>query len=127
MSYRRDVETLLGTECMTELLNHVRGGKMSDDQIKWFVEHLGELSKTDPEAPNVLLGSHKRRMSRDKDKEQDSELLDVLSDWWKNHMYDETHERAIAILVEALSHSNVKCKDLASKLSPVPEKVGLII
>ena len=72
MSYRREVDSLLGKECITKLLNHVRGGNMSDDQIKQFVEKVGELSEIDP---NVLFGNHKTRMRRDKDRAQDIELL----------------------------------------------------
>ena len=40
MSYRREVESLFGKECMNKLLNHVRRGKMSDDQMRDFVEQL---------------------------------------------------------------------------------------
>ena len=60
MIYRREVESLLGKGCMTKLLDHVRGGKISDDQMRYFVKQLGELSEIDP---NVLFGNHTRRMS----------------------------------------------------------------
>ena len=120
MSYRREVERLLGKECLTKLLNHVRGGKMSDDQMKDFVQQLGELSGIDP---NVLFGNHTRRMSRDKDREQDTELLEVMSDWWKCSLFEMTQERAMEVLVDALSNPNVKCKHLANQLSPVSTQV----
>ena len=73
MSYRREVENLLGKERLNKLLFHVRGGQISDDELKAFVEHLGELSQINP---NVLLGNYMRRMSRDKDRRQDTELLE---------------------------------------------------
>ena len=38
---------------------------MDDDQMRHFVEHLGELSEMDP---NVLFGNHMRRMGRDKER-----------------------------------------------------------
>ena len=120
MSYRKEVESLLGKECMTKLLNHVRGGKMSDDQMRDFVEQLGELSEIDP---NVLFGNHTRRMSRDKDRAQDTELLEVMSDWWKCSLFEMTQESAMEVLVDALSNPNVKCKHLANQLSPVSNQV----
>ena len=81
MSYRREVENLLGKECITELLNNVRGGKINDQQMKDFVLQLGELSKTDPEAPNILFGKHTRRMSRERERGLDTELHEVRNDW----------------------------------------------
>ena len=65
MSHQREVES---QECINILLNHVRGGKMDDDLMRHFVEHLGELSEMDP---NVLFGNHMRRMGRDKERRQD--------------------------------------------------------
>ena len=123
MSYRREVENLLGKECITKLLNYVRGGHMSDDQIMEFVLQLGELSETDSEAPNVLLGDHKRRMERFKDRAQDTELLQVMYDWWENRLYEMTRDRAMDILIKALSLPNVKCKHLAKEISPLPSQV----
>ena len=115
--YTRDVENLLGQECITKLLNYVRAGKLSDNQMKYFVQHLGELSEIDP---NVLLGNHNRRMERDKtgNRTQDTELLEVMSDWWKESLYKMTHEKAMDILVRALSKPEVNGKDLARDLSP---------
>ena len=115
MSYRREVESLLGKECMTKLLDHVRGGKISDDQLKCFVEHLGELSEIHP---NVLYGDHLRRMSRDKDRKQDTELLEVMYDWWTNKLCEMTQDEALDILVRALSQPEVNCRHLANQLSP---------
>ena len=126
MSYRREVENLLGKECMTALLNHVRGGKMSDYQLKDFVLHLGQLSERNPEAPNILYGNHTRRMSRDRDRGQDTELLQVMSDWWESSLFEMTQEAAIKALVEALSHPDVYCKALASRLSTIQNQVVLI-
>ena len=123
MRYHREVKNLLGQECMTQLLNHVMGGNMSDDQLKYFVLHLGELSKTDPEAPNVLYGNHTRRMSRDRDRGQDIEILQVMSDWWENSLFEMTQEAAITALVKALSHPDVYCKPLASTLSTIQNQV----
>ena len=120
MSYRREVESLLGKECMNKLLNHVRGGKMSDDQMRDFVEQLGELSEIDP---NVLFGNHMRRMRRDKDRDQDTELLEVMTDWWKWSLFEMTQERAMDVLVNALSRPNVKSKHLANQLSLVSTQV----
>ena len=114
MSYRREVESILGKECMTKLLDHVRGGKISDDQLKRFVEHLGELSEINP---NVLLGNHMRRMSRDKNRKQDTELLEVMNDWWTNKLCEMTQDQALNILVRALSQPEVNCKHLAIQLS----------
>ena len=120
MSYRREVENLLGKDCLTKLLNFVRGGKMTDDQMKNFVEHLGEISEIDP---NVLFGNHVRRMSRDKERRQDTELLQVMYDWWENRLCEMTRDRAMDILVKALSHPNVNCRNLAIEISPLPSQV----
>ena len=120
MIYRREVENLLGQGCMTKLLNHVRGGEMSDDQMRYFVKQLGELSKIDP---NVLFGNHTRRMSREKDRAQDTELLEVMSDWWKCSLFEMTQDKAMNILVHALSQPEVNCKYLAKQLNPVSTQV----
>ena len=118
MSYHREVENLLGKECITKLVNHVRGGKMSADQLKCFVQHLGELSNTDPEAPNVLYGSHMRRMSQNKDRPFDIELLEVLSDWYNVSLFAMTQSQALDILVRALSQPEVSAREFAARLYP---------
>ena len=114
MSYRKEVENLLGKECMTKLLKDVRGGKMSDDQMKEFVLQLGSS-----EDPNILFGNHRRRMSRDKDRQLDTEILEVLNDWWGSSLYQMTQSEAVEALAKALSHPNVGCNELASKLSTI--------
>ena len=126
MSYRREVENLLGKECMSALLNHVRGGKLSDYQLSEFVLHLGELSKTDPEAPNIMHGNHTRRMNRERYRGQDTELHQVMDDWWETSMFEMTQEAAIKALVEALTHPDVSCNALASRLSTIQNQVVLI-
>ena len=118
MSYRREVDSLLGKECITKLLNHVRGGNMSDDQIKQFVEQLGKLSEIDP---NVLFGNHIRRMNQDR--RQDIELLQVMYDWWESKLCEMTQDEALDILVRALSQPEVNCRHLANQLSPVSIQV----
>ena len=120
--YRREVEDLLGKECLTKLLNYVIGGKMSDDQMKDFVKHLGELSQIDP---NVLFGNHTRRMGRDKTgtRSHDTELLQVMSDWWCAGLCNMSSDKAMDILVRALSEPEVDGKLLANELSPAPSQV----
>ena len=106
-SHQREVEALLGSDCMTPLLNHVKGGKMSDDQMKNFVRKLGELSVKDPDTPNILFGNHTTRMSRDKDRSQDKELHQIMSDWWETGLSNITRDTAVVALVKALSHLDV--------------------
>ena len=115
--YSREAENLLGQECITKLRDHVIGGKLSDNQMKYFVQHLGELSEIDP---NVLFGNHTRRMDRDKtgSRTQDTELLEVMSDWWTAGLCEMTPNKAMDILVRALSKPEVNGKDLARDLSP---------
>ena len=107
MSYRREVETLLGKERLTKLLNHVRGGNMSDDQIWYFVEQLGKLAEINP---NKLLENHMIRMSRDRYRQQDTELIEVMCDWWEWGLYEMTQDKAIDILdrVEAAAERFVQ-------------------
>ena len=121
MSYRREVKSLLGKECMTKLLNHVRGGKMSDDQMRYFVEQLGELSEIDP---NVLFGNHIRRMDRERDRRQDTEIDEVMHDWWESKLCEMTQDEARDILVRALSQPEVNCKYLANQLSRASTQVS---
>ena len=90
---------------------------MSDDQMKDFVLELGELSKRVPEDPNTLFGNHTRRMSRDRERKLDTEILEVLNDWWGTSLYQMTRSQAVKALAKALSHPNVGCNELASKLS----------
>ena len=84
---------------------------MSDDQMRDFVEQLEELSEIDP---NVLLGNHMRRMRRDRDRAPDTELLEVMYDWWRCSLFEMTQEEAMYVLVRALSNAN--CKHLANHL-----------
>ena len=85
---------------------------MSDDQLKDFVEHLH--------------GNHTRRMSRERDRGQDTELRQVMSDWYETSLCNMSQEAAIKALVEALAHPDVSCKVLASKLSTIYKQVGQI-
>ena len=117
-SYRREVEGLLGKECIKKLSNYVKGGKMSEDELKYFVQYLGDLSSTDPEAPNVLYGNHMRRMSQSKDRPFDIELREVLSDWWSRSLFEMTQSQALDILVRALSQPEVSARELAVRLYP---------
>ena len=112
MSYRREVEDLLGKERIKKLLDHLRGGKMSVDQLQCFVEQLGELSEIEP---NVLLGNHIRRMNPDR--RLDIELVQVMFDWWESKLCEMTQDKAMDILVRALSQPEVNCKHLANQLS----------
>ena len=114
-TYRREVEGLLGKECVTKLCYHVMGGEMSEDELKYFVQHLGELSNTNSEAPNVLYGNHLRRMRR-YDRRYDLELLEVLSDWWGESLFEMTLSQALNILVKALCKPEVNCQLLAEEL-----------
>ena len=124
MSFRNDVEKHLGKECVTELLNYVRGGKMSGNQLKDFVLHLG--MPEDPKDPNTLYGNHRRRMSCERDRGQDTEVHEVLSDWYKTKLLEMTKEAGIKALEGALSHPDVDCKPLALKLSTINSKVVLL-
>ena len=117
MSYHREVKNLLGKECIDKLVSHVRGGRMSADQLKCFVQHLGELTNTDAEAPNVIYGNHIRRMDGNKDRPYDIELRDVLSDWWSESLFEMTKSQALDILVGALSKPEVGCHQLVFQLS----------
>ena len=78
---------------------------MSDDQLKDFVEHLH--------------GNHTRRMSRERDRGHDTELRQVMSDWYETSLFEMSQEAAIKALVEAVSHPDFSCKVLASKLSTI--------
>ena len=91
---------------------------MSADQFTCFVQHLGELSNTDPEAPNVLYGNHMRRMSQNKDRPFDIELLEVLSDWYNVSLFAMTQSQALDILVRALSQPEVSAREFAVRLYP---------
>ena len=124
MSFLREADNLLGEECMKELLNYVRGGKMSDNQLRDFVFQLGEPSDSASNAPNILFGKHTIRMRRDKERELDTELIQVLSDWWETSLHAMNRPAALDLLVKALSHPNVYCNPLASNLSSLSKKVA---
>ena len=124
MSYCWEVENLLRSNCMRQLLDHVRGGKMSDDQMRDFVEQLGELSEIDP---NVLFGNHIRRMNRERDRRQDIELLQVMYDWWDSKLCEMTEDKAMNILVRALSQPEVNCKYMPTSSLLRPPRCGFIL
>ena len=125
MSFQREAENLLGKECMKELLNYVRGGKMSDNQLREFVFQLGEPSDSASNAPNILFGKHTIRMRRDKERELDTELIQVFSDWWETSLHAMKRQAALDMLVKALSHPNVYCNPLASNLLSLSKKVAI--
>ena len=125
MSFQREAENFLGEECMKELLNYVRGGKMSDNQLRDFVFQLGEPSDSASNAPNILFGNHTRRMRRDKERELDTELIQVISDWWETSLHAMNRLAALDMLVKALSHPNVYCNPLASNLLSLSKKVAV--
>ena len=91
------------------------GGKMSEDELKYFVQHLGELSNTNSEAPNILYGNHLRRMRR-YDRRYDLELLEVLSDWWGESLFEMTLSQALGFLSQALCKPEVGSRHLAQQL-----------
>ena len=125
MSFLREAENFLGEECMKELLNYVRGGKMSDSQFKDFVFQLGEPSDSSSNAPNILFGNHILRMMRDKERKLDTELIQVISDWWETSLHAMNRQAALDMLVKALSHPNVYCNPLASNLLSLSKKVAI--
>ena len=125
MSFQREAENLLGEECMKELVNYVRGGKMSDNQLRDFVFQLGEPSDSASNAPNILFGKHTIRMRRDKERELDTELIRVISDWWETSLHAMSRRAALDMLVKALSHPNVYCNPLASNLLSLSKKVAI--
>ena len=125
MSFQREAINLLGEECMKELLNYVRGGKMSDNQFKDFVFQLGEPSDSSSNAPNILFGNHILRMMRDKERRLDTELNQVISDWWETSLHAMNRQAALDMLVKALSHPNVYCNPLASNLLSLSKKVTI--
>ena len=125
MSFQREAENFLGEECMKELLNFVRGGKMSDNQLRDFVFQLGEPSDSSSNAPNILFGKHTMRMRRDRERELDTELIQVISDWWETSLHAMNRRAALDMLVKALSHPNVYCNPLASNLLALSKKVAI--
>ena len=120
MSFRKEVENLLGRECIDKLFNYVRGGMMSADQLKCFVQHIGELSNMDP---NRLYGNHIRRMSQIYNRQYDIELLEVLCDWYNCSLCEMTRDQAIDIMVRALSQPEVNRLPLAIQLSELKSEV----
>ena len=98
---------------------------MSDNQFKDFVFQLGEPSDSSSNAPNILFGKHTMRMRRDRERELDTELIQVISDWWETSLHAMNRRAALDMLVKALSHPNVYCNPLASNLLPLSKKVTI--
>ena len=112
MANFHQVEGMLGKWAVKLLLDSARNGDISDDQMDCIADLLGRQ----PGEPNNVLGGHKQRMERDRDKDKHVMLKYILCDWWQFHLFELTHEEAIEKIVKVCQDSNVALLPLAKAL-----------
>jgi hypothetical protein len=121
MSHSGEVTALLGETTVQRILDHARGGGMSDQNITNFIQLLG----TRPDniltgRPNILYGKHRQRSARLVSRPPADEMRETLSDWWEEELFALARPAALARLVSAFSHPDVGCKALARTLLARP-------
>ena len=112
MSYYFKVKALLG-EAVDDVLNSVRNGDFSEDQIKSVAEYLGA---SEDDRPNILFGNHRQRMEGNKNRRYSTEMKDILSDLYNQKLFDKTKEEWLSILIGVFYHPDVNMIPLAQKL-----------
>ena len=122
MSHYPEAEAKLGKAATDLLFRYTRNGDISDQQMEDFVQRLGHPDHHDE--ANVLFGNHKKRMERDKNRDQSAELRDVLSDWWNEQLFEDemTQQIALAKLVSIFQGDDIHLKPLAKALKDLKGK-----
>ena len=101
MAHYFEVQKRLGESNVRNFLEVVRSGEVSDDGLKEISLQLGKMESR----PNCLYGHHRMRMERSRDKPQDAEMRDILSDWWNEELYGLTQEEGLRKLTAAFKAS----------------------
>ena len=115
MSHSCNVEDKLGEDVVNEIIDHVQNGLMSDQNMTDFAKRLGKLAN-DPEAANVLYGQHMMRMERSRNRNNSSEMMAILSDWWNHELFNMTTDDALKKLIKIFKSRDLLFKPLATKL-----------
>ena len=92
MIYFKNIKALLG-EAVDDVLNSVRNGDFSKDQITSVAQHLGE---SEDDKPNILYGNHRRRMEGNKNRDYSTEMKDILSDLYNQKLFEKTKEESLS-------------------------------
>lgn len=111
---------LLGAGTVGEIIDYVRGGKLSDQHVTDFVQQLMFTSR-----PNVLYGNHKRRMDAHTRPEGDVEVRQVLSDWWNEELHSMTKAQALHRLANVFY--KIEVYPLAKALQDTADGRGKIV
>ena len=101
MAHYFEVQKRLGESNVRNFLEVVRSGEVSDDGLKEISLQLGKMESR----PKCLYGPHRMRMERSRDKPQDAEMRDILSDWWNEELYGLTQEEGLRKLTAAFKAS----------------------
>ena len=112
MAHFHQVEERLGKGAVKLLLDSARNGDISDDQMDCIADLLGRQ----PGEPNNVLGGHKQRMERDRDKDKHAMLKYILCDWWQFGLFELTNRKALKKIVKVCQDSNVSLLPLAKAL-----------
>ena len=79
MSDIRDVKLILGERNVETILYNAKSGHISDQMVADMAQKLGDVSSKDDQ-PNFIIGNHKRRMERDRNRGIEPEVREVFFD-----------------------------------------------
>ena len=116
-----DVEKKLGQDRVKLLLDSAKNGDISDSQLASIAEKLGR----DLDGPNVIMGNHNSIMTRDRYAASDTLLKCILSDWWKEELYDMSPEAALSKMVQVCQDPDVSLRPLAKQLQSLGAGEGI--
>ena len=90
----------LGENVVSLILEEVRSGSINNQKMIDFAQALSKK----------IGGNHTKR-----NKSDDAEMRNILSDWWEEDLYSEsmTRENAKQTLVGIFSHDNISLNHLA--------------
>ena len=109
----------IGEDTVAEILDYVRGGKLSEQHVTDFSQQLMFKS-----SPNVVYGNHKRRMDVRR-QEGEVEVRQVLSDWWNEELYSMTRVQALHRLTTVFT--KIEVYPLAKAIQDTADASGKIV
>ena len=106
-----NVKKTLGEPAWDTLVAKAADGSIDSQHMKDLSQQLH---------PNVG-GKHLRRVNDEKVKCDDSELRQILSDWWDQELYNLNQEVALKTICEILRSREVNLPSIAATLRPRAE------
>ena len=111
----RDVRDLLGDKAWKKIINAASSGRIDGQQMK----DLAWALPTDREL-NRIGAKHVRRMKEKDTSADETEMKNILVDWWTLGDMPPKRDEALDVLIQAIDANN---KPLARDLRQIKEEV----